>query len=258
MTSKLEMILDKNDPSKFNNEYDVRVRRLAELLSSTSPIKDALGAAISEFEPGETIREHSNKPQVEEVFLLLDGTANFNLDGVVYQISAGDFGFARIDQKHSFTNTFDKKIRLLSIWWKAVDTETHEIVTIPVVVNSDLIIDRDEPSKYKDEYDVRVRRLAELLSLTSPTKTALGAAISEFEPMETVREHINKPHVEEVFLLLDGTANFNLDGEPHQISAGDLGFARIGQKHSFTNTCDKKIRLLSVWWKVPGGEEEIK
>ncbi|MDI7174954.1 cupin domain-containing protein [Leptospira santarosai] len=255
MTSKLEMILDRNDPSKFNNEYDVRVRRLAELLALTSPTKTALGAAISEFEPGETIREHINKPHVEEVFLLLDGIANFNLDGVVHQLNAGDLGFARIGQKHSFTNICDQKIRLLSIWWKVVNNEAHEIVTIPTIVNPDLIIDRNDPSKFNNEYDVRVRRLAELLALTSPTKTALGAAISEFEPGETIREHINKPHVEEVFLLLDGIANFNLDGVVHQLNAGDLGFARIGQKHSFTNICDQKIRLLSIWWKVPGREE---
>lgn len=113
-----------------------------------------------------------------------------------------------------------------------------------------MTIDRDDASKYREEYDVRVRRLADLLALTSPRKEAMGAALSEMEPGETVREHVNKPQVEEIFLLLDGTADFCLDGEVQPMAAGDVAFARIGQSHSFTNTSTQRSRLLSVWWKA--------
>ena len=113
-----------------------------------------------------------------------------------------------------------------------------------------MIIDHDSPDKYKPEYDVSIRRLTEFLAQTSAKKEAMGAAISVIQPGETVREHINKPDVEEVFLLLDGTATFRLDDQDHEVSAGDMGFAKVGQKHSFTNSSGNTVRLLSIWWKA--------
>ena len=113
-----------------------------------------------------------------------------------------------------------------------------------------MTIDHDSPDKYNPEYDVSIRRLTEFFAQTSPKKEAMGAAISVIQPGETVREHINKPDVEEMFMLLDGTATFRLDDQDHEVSAGDVGFARIGQKHSFTNSSDDTVRLLSLWWKA--------
>lgn len=113
-----------------------------------------------------------------------------------------------------------------------------------------MTIDHDSPDKYKPEYDVSIRRLTDFLAQTSPRKEAMGAAISVIQPGETVREHINKPDVEEVFLLLDGNATFRLGDEDHAVSAGAIGFASVGVKHSFTNSSDKTVRLLSIWWKA--------
>jgi mannose-6-phosphate isomerase-like protein (cupin superfamily) len=113
-----------------------------------------------------------------------------------------------------------------------------------------MTIDRHAPEKYLDEYGVKMRRLAELLALTSPRKEAMGAALCQVEPGETITEHRNKENVEEVFLLLDGTADFTLNGVTEGIGAGDVGFARIGERHSFTNTSQSTIRLLSVWWRA--------
>jgi quercetin dioxygenase-like cupin family protein len=118
-----------------------------------------------------------------------------------------------------------------------------------------MIIDKHLPEKYKPEYDVSVRRLTDLLAHTSPTKKSMGAAISEFQPGETIREHVNKEGVEEMFVLLDGKAEYKLDDEVQEISAGDVAFAKIGQKHSFKNTSDKPARLLSIWWKAVSEEE---
>ena len=113
-----------------------------------------------------------------------------------------------------------------------------------------MTIDRDEPGKYNLEYGVQLRRLTELMSLTSPIKEAMGGGISVVAPGETVTEHVNKPNVEEIFLLLDGEARFTLEGAPQVMKAGDVGFAAIGKRHEFTNTSSETIRLLSVWWRA--------
>lgn len=113
-----------------------------------------------------------------------------------------------------------------------------------------MIIDKNSPDKYKPEYGVSIRRFSEFLTQTSAKKEAMGAALSVIEPGETVTEHINKPGVEEIFLLLDGSSIFTLNGVDHEIVAGDMGFAEIGQKHSFTNSSNSTVRLLSIWWKA--------
>jgi quercetin dioxygenase-like cupin family protein len=111
-------------------------------------------------------------------------------------------------------------------------------------------IDRNSTEKYKPEYDVLVRRFAETFAQTSPGKEAMGAAISVFEPGETIREHVNKPDVEEVFLVLDGDVDFYLDGRRERITTGDMGLAHIGQAHAFTNAGTSTARLLSIWWRA--------
>lgn|GEM_PF-1563004 len=111
-------------------------------------------------------------------------------------------------------------------------------------------IDRNSAEKYKPEYDVLVRRFAETFARTSPAKEAMGAAISVFEPGETIREHVNKENVEEVFLVLEGEVDFALDGRHETIRTGDMGMAHIGEAHAFTNIGADTARLLSIWWRA--------
>jgi mannose-6-phosphate isomerase-like protein (cupin superfamily) len=111
-------------------------------------------------------------------------------------------------------------------------------------------IDKDSTDKYKHEYGVLVRRLGDVFTETSPLKEASGGAISLVAPGETITEHVNKENVEEVFVVLDGAFDFTLDGERATITTGDVGFARIGQAHAFTNVGAEPARLLSLWWRA--------
>lgn len=113
-------------------------------------------------------------------------------------------------------------------------------------------IDRDQPERYNSEYDVMVRRLTDFLGQASPVKESLGMAISRFQPGETVREHVNKPQVEEAFIIIDGDVEFTLNGKPTLLKPLDMGFAHIGQAHSFTNVGSSTARLLSIWWRAAG------
>lgn len=114
-----------------------------------------------------------------------------------------------------------------------------------------MIIDRNEDAEYKHEYDVRVRRLTDFLTEnTSPQKYKLGGSLVEFAPGETVREHVNRDRVEEIFVLLDGKAEFFLDGKTEVLRSGDLTKAPVGMAHSFTNVSDAPSRLLCLWWET--------
>jgi quercetin dioxygenase-like cupin family protein len=117
------MHIDKESTDKYQHEYGVLVRRLGGVFAETSALKEASGGAISVVAPGETITEHVNKENVEEVFVVLGGTFDFTLDGEHATITTGDVGFARIGQAHAFTNVGTSTARLLSLWWRAVDPE---------------------------------------------------------------------------------------------------------------------------------------
>jgi mannose-6-phosphate isomerase-like protein (cupin superfamily) len=125
------MQIDKDSTDKYQHEYGVLVRRLADVFTRTSPLKEASGGAISLVAPGETITEHVNKENVEEVFVVLDGTFDFTLDGEHATITTGDVGLARIGQAHAFTNIGAEPARLLSLWWRAVDPDRSERVAAP-------------------------------------------------------------------------------------------------------------------------------
>ncbi len=113
-----------------------------------------------------------------------------------------------------------------------------------------MFVDRDTPEKYQPEYDVKVRRLAQVLALTSPGKEAMGAAISKFQPGETVREHVNKPGVEEIFILMRGDVAVRLAGAEEIMHQGDVTYAARDESHAFTNVGDTNAELLSIWWRV--------
>lgn len=120
-----------------------------------------------------------------------------------------------------------------------------------------MIIERDSDDLYNDEYDVRVRRLTAIAAQTVPTKEGFGAALVRFEPGETIREHSNKPGVEEMFVMLEGTADFMLEGEVLELHEGDVAFAPVGQRHRFTNTGDNTGRMICIWWRPAGFEPPV-
>ncbi|AJM77600.1 cupin domain-containing protein [Rathayibacter toxicus] len=113
-----------------------------------------------------------------------------------------------------------------------------------------MLVDHDQTDKYKDEYDVLVRRFSPILAKTADVKHSLGMAISRFEPGETVREHINKPHVEEMFIVLDGEVEVIIEEDKKILRSGDASFAEVGQRHRFSNVGTGTARLLSIWWRV--------
>lgn len=115
-------------------------------------------------------------------------------------------------------------------------------------------IDVNDETKYASEYGVRVRRITEFLQQHSAnTLHNLSGALADIAPGESVAQHVNKPNVEEFFLVLEGSLEFTLDTESSILRQGDIGFASIGQSHSFTNVTAEPARMLSVWWTAGEG-----
>lgn len=112
-----------------------------------------------------------------------------------------------------------------------------------------MAIDRNTPEKYKLEYGVQLRRLADFFAQTSATKEAMGGGISVVAPGEVVTAHVNKPNVEELFVVMKGELRFTLEDDTQILRQGDFGFAPIGQRHEFGNDSADTAELLSIWWR---------
>ncbi|GHV34929.1 mannose-1-phosphate guanylyltransferase [Synergistales bacterium] len=52
---------------------------------------------------------------------------------------------------------------------------------------------------------------------------------------------------EDVYIIISGTGVFtNDDGSEHEVAAGDITIARLGQSHALKNTGGEELRIISV------------
>lgn len=113
-----------------------------------------------------------------------------------------------------------------------------------------IIHEQDSEDLYRDEYGVTMRRLTDMAAQTTPIKQGFGAALVHIGPGDVVTEHVNKPGVEEMFLWIEGSADYVLDGETYSLSEGDVAFAPVGVRHSFTSTGSGPGRFVTLWWRA--------
>ncbi|WP_157220801.1 cupin domain-containing protein [Flavisphingomonas formosensis] len=62
------------------------------------------------------------------------------------------------------------------------------------------------------------------------------------------------PEIEQACYLLEGTAQFTVGNETHQMVPGDTCFFPAGEMHLFTVTSDTPVKLL-VFYSPPYGEK---
>ncbi|MGE0171851.1 MAG: cupin domain-containing protein [Oligoflexales bacterium] len=70
-------------------------------------------------------------------------------------------------------------------------------------------------------------------------------AMVELDPGATSEPHLHKER-EESYFVVNGAGFATIDSETATIKAGDLIYAKPGQKHSFTNKGDSPMRYLVI------------
>lgn len=53
--------------------------------------------------------------------------------------------------------------------------------------------------------------------------------------------------LEELYVIMDGSARMHLDGTSHDLAAGDALLAPVGSEHDLANTGPGPLRVLVVW-----------
>ncbi|TJY67524.1 cupin domain-containing protein [Arthrobacter sp. CAU 1506] len=99
------------------------------LHGGTAPVKmqwlfqeqSRLPVAVQTWElpPGGTEGMHSHTDSsrpLEELYVVMEGTARMTVDGQVYQLAAGDAVLAPVGSEHDVANTGSGPLRLLVVW----------------------------------------------------------------------------------------------------------------------------------------------
>jgi mannose-6-phosphate isomerase-like protein (cupin superfamily) len=69
------------------------------------------------------------------------------------------------------------------------------------------------------------------------------------------------PDTDQVLAFVDGRAEATLDGETSSVGPNDLVFVRAGVRHTFVNTGDAPLRLITIYappHHAPGTVHETK
>jgi mannose-6-phosphate isomerase-like protein (cupin superfamily) len=81
----------------------------------------------------------------------------------------------------------------------------------------------------------------------SRTRNELGMAEFEVLPGSfTPPPHIHHAH-EEIFYILEGELEFNIDGKPQRLKTGDSITVPIGVAHTFSNPTEVPARFLNTY-----------
>lgn len=68
---------------------------------------------------------------------------------------------------------------------------------------------------------------------------------------EGMHAHPEEQPLEELYLLVEGTARMRVDGESFDMEPGDAVLAPVGAEHDFRNTGDTTVKVVVVWGR-PG------
>jgi mannose-6-phosphate isomerase-like protein (cupin superfamily) len=55
------------------------------------------------------------------------------------------------------------------------------------------------------------------------------------------------PHVDQILVFVEGTADAILEGSSSPVGPNDLVFVKAGTRHNFVNTGDQPLRLITVY-----------
>jgi mannose-6-phosphate isomerase-like protein (cupin superfamily) len=225
--------------------------------------------AVCQLEPGGWVNGHLHP--FEESFFILDGSADVGIDGSGYALVPGDFGFVPVATPHAWRNTHDVPVR----WYSIRSPQPRQIGrsrgTFPAPhyrLPQQLRPVREEDPTVRfvghfDDADLgapgslsmpgyhghQVRDIAVRMMVDD----VLGAVhhtnfMIQFAPRRddglSGSSHFHD--FEEAYLLLAGHGEVTLEGEVHQVQAGDLVWQSSSTMHGWVNRGTTPLRFIEL------------
>jgi quercetin dioxygenase-like cupin family protein len=80
--------------------------------------------------------------------------------------------------------------------------------------------------------------------------TALKADKITYHPGDTAAPHYHRD-CEHVFIVLEGRGTLLVEGDRHEISAGDVALVEADEVHHFENPYDASFSFIELWVPAP-------
>jgi mannose-6-phosphate isomerase-like protein (cupin superfamily) len=103
---------------------------------------------------------------------------------------------------------------------------------------------RDEELTFEPDYNVLGKRLFPWPDVENPGWFGAWVVLP---PGEVSTPHSHSEN--EIFFIVEGTAEMRVDNERSRVSFGDTIFIDAGRQHELTNDGDNRLVYLSIWWE---------
>lgn len=123
-------------------------------------------------------------------------------------------------------------------------------------MNIEALIRREAEASYSDEYGVKTRRLFPWPGKVNTKRclTEAGCMYVLLGPGQSVQAH--KHDEEEAFIVLEGAALLEMNGQRARIAAGDVAYIPRHAIHSIHNESPhERFQMLDMYWDENGASD---
>lgn len=110
---------------------------------------------------------------------------------------------------------------------------------------------KHDPSPNRGRKMIIKKKIHENLGLEDGTVRILGIWDTILSDGAAIPPHIHV-NVEEIYYILDGRGEINIEGETKEVEAGDVIYIPPGKAHTLIHEGDRPIRFITVSVDVSG------
>jgi quercetin dioxygenase-like cupin family protein len=225
---------------------------------------------VAELAPGGRVERHVHA--FEEAFYVLRGTVELDVANGLEQLSVDDYCFVEQGVPHALRNAGAETARLFEL---SAPQPGTAMIEDTVFLSADAAIDLPEPAFRRGHFDEsQLPAPSENLGLAGFRAANVGGAavkiiidrdfgasqfilmVLQYAPGGFISEHDHA--FEEAFFFLDGEIEAVLDGQTHNLGAGDYFWSGVGSRHALTNRSDAPVRWLETQVPQPPSRHQAR